>query len=266
MMAAAGAALLVLPALYAGLMGWLRGGWQKEVESEKLRVGNDGVVDLNSQGGDVEAAGANNSLLSFNTQILTPTQPQFSVLIAARNEAANLGLLIGEIATALRGRYRFEAIIVDDGSDDETPAVLARIAEQSPEVRRNRHTRPCGQSAAIRSGVLAARGVVVATLDGDGQNDPSDLPKLVETLLGDRSGQLGLVIGWRKDRQDTGDHGREALQPDGKEQEDGCEDGGDQHPAGKALDDTPGDEPGKTRTRGASEPYALPSKIGSSRS
>lgn len=124
-----------------------------------------------------------------------------SVVVPAKNEADNLGFLIDEIATALKDRDH-EILIVDDGSDDGTGALLARLAGEDRPVRHIRHDRSAGQSRAIRSGVLFARGDVVATMDGDGQNDPAFIPDLVETL--ERAGpKVGLVAGQRVGRADT---------------------------------------------------------------
>ena len=105
-----------------------------------------------------------------------------SIVIPGRNEAANLPLLIDEIASAMSGRD-FEIIIVDDGSTDDTAAVLAAQASTQPfPVRHIRHDKSSGQSLAVRSGIWAARGDIVATIDGDGQNDPQYIPVLVDAL------------------------------------------------------------------------------------
>ena len=126
-----------------------------------------------------------------------------SVVLPARNEAPNLGPLLGGIAAACAGR-RFEVIVVDDASGDDTQAVLARAAQGAPWLRALRHDVPGGQSAAIHSGVLAARGALVCTLDGDGQNPPGDIPRLLATWEGWTGGgaPLGLVAGQRLERRD----------------------------------------------------------------
>lgn len=129
--------------------------------------------------------------------------PAVSIVVPVRNEADNVGPLIAEIATALEGHWPFEIIYVDDGSSDETPLRLAEIARQRGNLRRIRHATSCGQSAAVRSGVRAARGAIVATLDGDGQNDPAFLPDLIAAIE-NGGGRVGLAAGQRVGRKDTG--------------------------------------------------------------
>ncbi|WP_245413999.1 glycosyltransferase family 2 protein [Fulvimarina endophytica] len=135
---------------------------------------------------------------------MPPTPHSFhliSVVIPARNEAGNLETLIPEIEAALRHRD-FEIIVVDDGSGDGTGSLLADLAKRRCPVRHLRHDRACGQSRAVRSGVAAARGDVIATIDGDGQNDPAFLPALVEAL--EAAGEAcGLAAGQRTGRTDT---------------------------------------------------------------
>ena len=129
-------------------------------------------------------------------------QPAISVVIPCRNEAQNLAFLLGEVDAALAG-LNYEVLVVDDGSTDGTGAVLGeRIAKGDGRVRHIRHDRSAGQSAAVRSGVLAARGGIIATMDGDGQNDPAYLPKLVEAL--EAAGPtIGIAAGQRLQRTDT---------------------------------------------------------------
>ena len=130
------------------------------------------------------------------------SQPAISVVIPCRNEARNLAFLIGEVDAALSGRD-YELLVVDDGSTDTTGQVLAeRIARGDGRVRHIRHDRSAGQSAAVRSGVLAARGSVIVTMDGDGQNDPQYLPQLADALLSADAG-TGIVAGQRLKRTDT---------------------------------------------------------------
>jgi glycosyltransferase involved in cell wall biosynthesis len=129
--------------------------------------------------------------------------PLVSVVVPARNEAGNLPSLIEEIAAALASRGPFEVVIVDDGSSDETPKVLAELKRTRPWLTVLRHAASCGQSAAIRTGVRAATAPVVATLDGDGQNDPAFLPAAIDALTAGGPG-LGLVAGQRLGRKDTG--------------------------------------------------------------
>ena len=103
--------------------------------------------------------------------------PEISIVIPVCNEAENVGPLAEEIAAALKGRA-FEILFVDDGSTDDTAAAVLRARANVPEVRLLRHSFRSGQSAAVTTGVKHARAEWVGTLDGDGQNDPADLPKL----------------------------------------------------------------------------------------
>lgn len=124
-----------------------------------------------------------------------------TVVIPARNEADNLAILLDEVDTAMTGRS-YEVIVVDDGSTDGTGGVLAmRMAAGKP-LRHVRHDRSAGQSAAVRSGVFAARGDIVVTMDGDGQNDPAYLPVLVDALVAGGE-KTGIAAGQRQKRTDT---------------------------------------------------------------
>lgn len=123
-----------------------------------------------------------------------------SVVIPARNEAGNIAALLDEIAEALAPFAPVEVIVVDDGSTDGTADLVRGLAREG--VRVIRHDRSGGQSAAVHSGVLAARAPIVLTLDGDGQNPPAELPKLARPLLQDSTGRIGLVAGQRLIRQD----------------------------------------------------------------
>ncbi len=128
--------------------------------------------------------------------------PAISVVIPCRNEAQNLAFLLGEVDAALAGRD-YEILVVDDGSTDATANVLAeRMAGGASHIRHIRHDRSAGQSAAVRSGVFRARGNVVVTMDGDGQNDPQYLPQLADALLA-AGPEVGLVAGQRLKRTDT---------------------------------------------------------------
>lgn len=131
--------------------------------------------------------------------------PDVSVVVPVKNEADNIRPLIDEIVRALRGQERFEIIYVDDGSSDATPGLLKRLRAEVPELRAVRHARNCGQSAAIRTGVRAARGTLIVTLDGDGQNDPADIPALIARFRTDaaRDSRLGMVAGQRLKRHDS---------------------------------------------------------------
>jgi glycosyltransferase involved in cell wall biosynthesis len=126
-----------------------------------------------------------------------------SIVVPVRNEAENIVPLIGEIAAALDGRWAYEIIYVNDGSTDATAERLAAAMNNRPNLRVLHHAVSRGQSAAVRSGVRAARGATVATLDGDGQNNPVFLPDLIAAL--ERGGaRIGLAAGQRVGRKDTG--------------------------------------------------------------
>ena len=119
-----------------------------------------------------------------------------------RNEADNIAPLIEEIAAALDGRWAYEIIYVNDGSTDATGDRLAAIMKQRSNLRQLRHSRSTGQSAAVRSGVRAARAAIVATLDGDGQNNPAFLPDLITAI--EKGERVGLAAGQRIGRKDSG--------------------------------------------------------------
>ncbi len=126
-----------------------------------------------------------------------PAELILSVVVPVRNEAPNIAPLIGEIRAALAG-VSHEIIYVDDGSDDGTREALCAI---EPPVLVRRHRVGCGQSAAIVTGVRAAQGRWIATLDGDGQNDPADLPALLMRAQAETG--LVLVAGHRVQRRDS---------------------------------------------------------------
>src|SRR5690242_6933291 len=105
--------------------------------------------------------------------------PELSVVVPVFNERDNIPPLLAEIASALRGRADFEIVYVDDDSTDDSRAVLAAQKASYPELRVLHHVTRSGQSTAVWNGVRAARGSWIATLDGDGQNDPADIPKLL---------------------------------------------------------------------------------------
>ena len=126
-----------------------------------------------------------------------------SIVVPVRNEAENVAPLVAEIAAAIEGRWIFEIIYVNDGSTDATAERLAAAVRKRANLRQIRHATSTGQSAAIRSGVRAARGAIVATLDGDGQNNPAFLPELILAI--EKGGErVGLAAGQRVGRKDTG--------------------------------------------------------------
>jgi len=137
----------------------------------------------------------------------TTRDPTVSVVVPVRNEAGNIAPLVEEIAAALGGRS-FEIVYVNDGSIDATEAELLALMLTRSWLRQIKHATSCGQSAAVRTGVAAARAPIVVTLDGDGQNDPAFIPKLIDVIAqdtGQDTGQdarrIGLVAGQRVGRQ-----------------------------------------------------------------
>jgi len=129
--------------------------------------------------------------------------PALSVVVPVHNERDNIVPLLTEVVTALRGKTDFEIVYVDDCSKDDSLAVLTSAKAQFPELRVMRHLSQSGQSTALRTGIKAARGAWIATLDGDGQNDPADIPKLL-TMRAESPAAIKLFAGWRVDRKDTG--------------------------------------------------------------
>jgi dolichol-phosphate mannosyltransferase len=130
--------------------------------------------------------------------------PTISVVVPVHNEAPNIAPLISAITVSLAG-IDHEIIYVDDGSSDATPKVLAEIAANLPTLVRVRHKQSCGQSAAVITGVKSARGTYIATLDGDGQNDPADIPVMLEAALkAETAGPTPVLIaGHRTTRKDS---------------------------------------------------------------
>ncbi|HTI88592.1 MAG TPA: glycosyltransferase, partial [Alphaproteobacteria bacterium] len=130
--------------------------------------------------------------------------PRISVVVPVKNEQENIVPLLEEIHAALEGRADFEVIYVDDGSTDSTGQRLLEAKQRFPRLRIVRHKFSCGQSRAVASGVQAAHGDWIVTLDGDGQNDPADIPKLLEHVnVADKIVPVNLVAGIRRKREDS---------------------------------------------------------------
>ncbi|MEO8546087.1 MAG: glycosyltransferase family 2 protein [Betaproteobacteria bacterium] len=132
--------------------------------------------------------------------------PEISVVVPVHNESGNVVALLDEIAAALTGVARFEAVFVDDLSSDNTAELLVDYARSHPWLVVLRHRNNCGQSTAVRTGVREARAPLVATLDGDGQNHPADIPALLarwRALHEAQPQQAVLIAGWRAKRLDT---------------------------------------------------------------
>lgn len=127
--------------------------------------------------------------------------PYLSLVIPCYNEQENVPTLLERVGAALsKVGKTFEVIIIDDGSTDQTPSLLAEGQGKYPWLRVIRMAQNCGQSAAFEAGFNAARGEVIATIDADLQNDPEEIPRLLP-LLDER--RVDMITGWRKDRQDT---------------------------------------------------------------
>jgi dolichol-phosphate mannosyltransferase len=128
--------------------------------------------------------------------------PAVSVIVPVRNEAGNIAPLVEEIAAALSGR-RFEVIYINDGSTDGTEAEINALRAKHPWLRQIKHTQSCGKAAGMQTGIRAARGHIIVMLDGDCQNDPVFLPKLIEALE-QGAPKVGLIAGQRVGRKATG--------------------------------------------------------------
>lgn len=126
---------------------------------------------------------------------------QLSVVIPVKNEADNIVPLVEEVEAALAGRFDFEILVIDDGSTDATADRLKAARSRLPRLRLIRHAANRGQSAGVWTGVKHARGEWIATLDGDGQNDPADLPQMFARLSVDPKPDM--VAGHRVNRKDT---------------------------------------------------------------
>ena len=133
---------------------------------------------------------------------MTPAAPSVAVVVPVRNEAGNIAPLVAELELALAAGAPFEVIYVNDGSSDATEVEILRAAATRPWLRHLRHVESCGKAAAVRTGVRATCAPVIVTIDGDGQNDPAVIPRLLAELA--RGGPTcGLVAGQRLRRQDT---------------------------------------------------------------
>lgn len=129
---------------------------------------------------------------------------KISVVVPVHNETENVDSLIAEIAQALSSQEAYEMIFVDDGSRDDTLEKLKQAMLRYPELRVLQHAKSCGQSRAVHTGVLAAQYPWIATLDGDGQNDPADIPNLVAAFEAQNDPELWMLAGFRHQRNDTG--------------------------------------------------------------
>ena len=134
------------------------------------------------------------------TQAITPA---IAVVIPVHNEAENIAPLVAEIKPALLGTTSFEIIYVDDGSTDATLQTLKDLAKQHTELRIIQHHTCSGQSAAIATGARVAHANAIATLDGDGQNDPADIPRLFDMFSKAPNPDALMVAGLRAKRQDS---------------------------------------------------------------
>jgi len=131
-----------------------------------------------------------------------PNPPYLSLVIPCYNEQENVPTLLKRVEDSLNQVGKpYEVLIIDDGSTDQTPQMLAEAKARLPWLRVIRMVKNAGQSAGFEAGFNAARGQLIATIDADLQNDPEEVPRLVEMM--DQHPEYDLINGWRKDRQDT---------------------------------------------------------------
>ncbi len=130
-------------------------------------------------------------------------KPDISVVVPVKNEEDNVIPLIEEIYKALNDYKSFEIVYVDDGSDDKTPEVLLNAQKKFPMLKIIRHEKSCGQSQAVATGVKYAEADVIVTLDGDGQNDPADIPALIKKSEEQAEPSNVLIAGHRHKRKDS---------------------------------------------------------------
>ncbi|HEY9164023.1 MAG TPA: glycosyltransferase family 2 protein [Magnetovibrio sp.] len=140
---------------------------------------------------------------------MSDTNPfEIAVVVPVHNESENIRPLIEEITAAMEtcndGKpANYEIVYVNDGSTDDTAAKLSEMMAEQPRLSVYAHTKACGQSAAVATGIKHARAKYIATLDGDGQNDPADIPALYAKLKAEANPDFLLVAGWRAKRKDT---------------------------------------------------------------
>lgn len=131
------------------------------------------------------------------------SQPDLSVVIPVHNEEHSISSVVSELCRVLRGQVAFEILVVDDGSSDGTPQLLRQCVDSIPELRPLRHENRAGQSRAIVTGVKSAKAEVIATIDGDGQNDPKDILNFWKIMQAAPDGISLMIIGHRVRRRDT---------------------------------------------------------------
>ncbi len=129
---------------------------------------------------------------------------RLSIVIPFHNESENITPLIDKVDQTLQKmQITSEIVAVDDASTDDTYAILRNLQKRYPNLRVLHHQRNCGQSTSVVTGVRNAKGELIATLDGDGQNDPADIPNLYDALINANNPKLKMVAGYRKNRKDT---------------------------------------------------------------